>query len=71
MEKSSRLGKMLCLYMASENLSCRALAKEFKVSIATISRIRQGEQVETKTLIKLLQWMFDSEDGASEILKRE
>ena len=60
-----RFGDMLRIYLAAKNISMRDFAKYTGISLSTISRICSGEEFETKTLLKLLNWML--EDKANPI----
>jgi transcriptional regulator with XRE-family HTH domain len=54
---SNRLGRMLLLYRASEDIGIRAAAAEIGTSAATLSRIERGYSFDVETAMKLLVWL--------------
>lgn len=53
-----RLGKIIQGWRENQKLGIRAVAKDIGVSHGTLSRIERNEDVDGKTLIKLLAWLF-------------
>jgi DNA-binding Xre family transcriptional regulator len=52
------IGELISLYLRVNDIGVRDLAKELGISPATVSRITKGEQVDQKTLLKLIHWLF-------------
>jgi transcriptional regulator with XRE-family HTH domain len=53
-----RLGKIIKGWRDSQKLGIRAVAQDIGISHGTLSRIERDEEVDGKTLIKLLTWLF-------------
>lgn len=53
-----RLGNIIKGWRDSQRLGIRAVAKDIGVSHGTLSRIERGENVDGRTLIKVLIWLF-------------
>ncbi len=53
-----RLGKLLKQHRAFAGYGIRQFAAELGVSAATLSRIERGENMDGKTLAKILSWLL-------------
>jgi len=51
------LGKLLTQHMSANKITTRALEKEIGISKSTVSRIARGENVDGRTLIKIIVWL--------------
>jgi len=60
-----RLGAILRKWRAVQEISTRTLAAEIGISAATLSRIERDEDMDGKTLAKILNWLT-GETEASE-----
>ena len=49
-----RIGKAIKVWRTIENYSLRKLAKEIKISAATLSRIENGKEADGATLVKII-----------------
>jgi transcriptional regulator with XRE-family HTH domain len=54
----NNLGVTLALYRRVQNRTLRELAKELKISHATLMRIEHGQSFDADTLLKLWQWFL-------------
>jgi transcriptional regulator with XRE-family HTH domain len=54
-----KVGELLRLWRNVKNIGIRDMAAEIGVSAATLSRLERGENVDGKTLIKLIAWIFE------------
>lgn len=54
-----RLGRILLRYRQSRDLTLRTLAAEIGVSMATLSRIEHGKEMDSRTLLRILVWMLE------------
>ncbi len=52
-----KVGELLRLYRAFEGFGIRAFAAELGISPATLSRIENGENMDGKTLAKIINWL--------------
>lgn len=52
----THLGEMLRLYRMVRNITVRQLAPEIGVSIATLSRVERGYEMDLRTFEKFLAW---------------
>jgi transcriptional regulator with XRE-family HTH domain len=52
------IGNLLSLYRYKNDLTVRQMADQLGVSAATVSRIESGKDIDAKTLIKLINWLF-------------
>lgn len=57
-----RFGKMLKIYCDMNDLASREVAKQIGVSHTTITRIMNGKTTDISTAIKILNWLFVSEE---------
>lgn len=55
-----KIGNLLMIYRATHGQGVRELAKEIKISPATISRLERGKDIEGKTMIKIITWLFNT-----------
>lgn len=53
-----RIGELIKLYRAFEDFNIRDFAKELEISSATLSRVERGENMDGKTLAKIMNWML-------------
>ena len=67
--QAMRVGTMLRRWRTIEEVGVRETAKQIGVSHGTLSRNERGEQMDAKTLIKLMAWMFSETN--SEKAKRK
>lgn len=58
-----KLRRLLKAYRIHYELNMRTMAKELGVSTATISRIENGKNIDADTLLKLINWLFETEEG--------
>lgn len=66
-----KIGKLLVMYRAMQSLGTRGLAEEIGVSAATINRLEKGKEIEGKTMIKIVTWLFLDEERAVMTAKEE
>lgn len=52
-----KVGELLKIYRAFEGFNIRDFAKDLHVSPATLSRIERGENMDGKTLAKIINWL--------------
>lgn len=52
-----RIGKMLKVWRAWNEVSVRDMASEIGISAATLSRIERGYEMDARTLLKVIQWL--------------
>jgi len=53
------IGEMLQTYRNQERFGTREYAKMIGISHATLNRIENGKDVDAKTLLKLIEWVFN------------
>lgn len=53
-----RLGKIIKGWRESQRLGVRAVASDIGISHGTLSRVERDENVDGKTLIKILFWLL-------------
>jgi len=53
-----RVGELIRIYRAFEDFNIRDFAKELDISSATLSRIERGENMDGKTLAKIVNWIL-------------
>lgn len=53
-----KIAELLLHYRALESFNIRDFAAELVVSPATLSRIERGENMDGKTLAKIIQWLL-------------
>lgn len=51
-----RIGKLIRAYRTLEGIGIRAMAREIGISHGTLSRLERGENVDARTLAKVLAW---------------
>jgi len=54
-----KIGRILSAHMIIERKTVRELAKEIGISSATISRITRHKDIDGKTMISIIKWLFD------------
>ena len=52
-----KLGELIRLWRNVERIGIRDLAKEIGVSHATLSRIERGENMDGRSLAKIIHWL--------------
>lgn len=52
------IAELLRIYMAVVDVRVRDLAKQIGVSPATISRVSRGEKIDSKTMLLVINWLF-------------
>lgn len=52
------VGSVIYYYRVDKFQGLRSLAREIGVSHGTLSRIERGEEMDAKTLVKILAWLF-------------
>lgn len=57
-----KLGEVLRRWRRMSDLTVREAADQIGVPFATLSRVEQGEQMEGRTLAKILCWLLSRED---------
>lgn len=57
------IGEILSLYLRVNNISVRKLGKDIGISSSTVSRICSGHDVDSKTLVKLITWLFQAQQS--------
>lgn len=57
-----RVGPMIRAWRAKHDLSVRDTAPRIGVSIATLSRIERGDQIDAETQLKLIVFLFRPDD---------
>lgn len=57
-----KISKIIKLYRAVNDIGVRELANELKISPATLSRIENGKDVEGKTMLLIINWLFSTEE---------
>ena len=62
----TRLSEMLCLYRIINKHTLRDMATLTGLSAATLMRIEQGRNMDSSTLMILLNWMMKSEKEGKE-----
>jgi transcriptional regulator with XRE-family HTH domain len=58
-----QIGKVLRDWRRIEDIGVREAGKQIGLSHGTVSRIERGEQIDAATMMKLLNWLFKSENG--------
>ena len=58
MSQKMMIGKLMRIYRSVNDFAVRRMAKEIGISAATLSRIERGNQMDAKTMIKLMNWLF-------------
>ena len=58
-EPKTRLGEILRIYLAVNQLTLRPVAKEIGINASTLMRITHGKQMDGETMVKLLAWMME------------
>lgn len=53
-----RLGFVLADYRWANRIGVRGLAKDIGVSAATLNRFERGENCDSDTLAKIINWLF-------------
>jgi transcriptional regulator with XRE-family HTH domain len=53
-----RLAELLKVHRAMEGFGLRDFAKDLEISPATLSRIERNENMDGKTLAKLISWLL-------------
>ena len=53
-----KVGELIKLYRAMEGFNIRDFAAELDISSATLSRIERGENMDGKTLGKIMKWLL-------------
>lgn len=66
-----RLGLALRLYREKFGMSLRELAEGIHLSAATLSRMERGEDVDSKTLITVLNYLFSKPSPQEETANSE
>lgn len=56
-----RIGHLIRLHRTLCGLGVRRMAKELGVSPATLSRIERGKECDSRTLMKLINWMTEEQ----------
>lgn len=64
------VGTMIRCWRRIEDVSIREAAKQIGVSHGTLSRIERGDQMDAYTMMKLLTWLFSTENGSGKKEKR-
>ena len=54
-----RLGHILRRYRAIDNLSLRDLAGSIGIGLATLSRLENGEQIDSRNLMRIFNWLVE------------
>lgn len=55
---STRIAKLLRLYRNVNDIGVRDLAPEIGISIATLSRVERGHQMDLATWLKIQDWLL-------------
>lgn len=58
-----KLGEVIRRWRRNSDVGLREAAREIGISHGTLSRIERGEEMDAKTLVKILAWLFS--DAAS------
>jgi transcriptional regulator with XRE-family HTH domain len=53
-----KLGEVIRRWRRNSDVGLREAAREIGVSHGTLSRIERGEEMDAKTLVKILAWLF-------------
>jgi transcriptional regulator with XRE-family HTH domain len=53
-----KLGEVIRRWRRNSDIGLREAAREIGVSHGTLSRIERDEEMDAKTLVKLLTWLF-------------
>lgn len=53
-----KLGEVIRRWRRNSDVGLREAAREIGVSHGTLSRIERGEDMDAKTLVKVLSWLF-------------
>lgn len=53
-----KIGEILVQYRNIEGYNIRDFAAELEVSAATLSRIERGENMDGRTLAKIIKWLL-------------
>ena len=54
------IGELIRLYRSVENINIRDMGSELGISAATLSRLERGYEVDQKTMLKLINWLFNT-----------
>ena len=58
-----KIGELIKLWLVCRDVPMQKLAKDIGVSKSTISRLCNGEAVDSKTLLSLIQYFFKEQPG--------
>ena len=61
-ESALRVGSILRAWREKHDLTVRHFAPMIGVSIATLSRLERGEQIDAATQLKLIMFLFSRKD---------
>lgn len=53
-----KIGQILRVWREAQGLGLRAVANQIGINHGTLGRIERGEEVDGRTLIKLIIWLF-------------
>lgn len=61
------IGRLLQLYRVTQNITMREMGEILGISAATISRIEHGREIDSQTMIKIMNWLFTGRKPLQEI----
>jgi len=56
--KHKSIGKLLQIYRFVCHVNIRDMSKEIGIASSTLSRIENGKDMDGKTMIKIINWLF-------------
>ncbi len=62
LKERGMIGEIIRLWRNIHNIGIRDLAKEIGISAATLSRLERHYEVDQKTMLKLINWLFKKYD---------
>lgn len=59
-----KIGEVIRCYRRIKDVGIRETSAEIGVSHGTLSRIERGDQMDAYTMMKLMRWLFEAENGS-------
>ena len=65
------IGEVIKSWRQKRDLGVREAGQRIGISHGTVSRIERGEQIDARTLLKLMAWLFDGKMVGTPTTRRE